>query len=280
MLEYHHGSQSLCIDLGTGHGLMARALASSFSEVEGIDPSAGMIQQARSSTPKEQYPNVDFHQASAESIPFLQDASTDLIIAGQAAHWFDYPKLFPELKRILRAKGTIAFIGYSDPIFIQCPKATEILKQHAYGDSLGSYWSFPGRAIVEGKLRDIEPPMSDWGEIKRIEYEPNVKMPGTGSGTMFLDKTMKIRECMSYVRTWSAVHAWQESHRDHLRREEGGNGDIVDWMFDEMREAELAWKIDDWREKEIVVEWPTGLLLANKRYCNKTIKTVQACVQA
>ncbi|KAL9584574.1 MAG: hypothetical protein Q9212_002037 [Teloschistes hypoglaucus] len=268
VLEYHHGSQSLCVDLGTGHGLIARALASSFSEVKGIDPSAGMIQQARWSTSKEQYPNIEFHHASAESIPFLHDASTDLVIAGQAAHWFDYPKLFPELKRILRAKGTIAFVGYSDPVFIQCPKATEVLKQHAYGDSLGCYWSQPGRQIVQGKLRDIEPPMSDWGDIRRDEYEPDVEGPRRGPGTMLLDKTMKIKECMSYIRTWSAVHAWQEAHADRLSLEKGGPGDVVDWMFDEMREAEPAWQISEWKEKNIVassIANPMPPFIAGKR---------------
>lgn len=269
MLDYHHGSRSLCVDLGTGHGLIARALASSFSELKAIDPSIGMIQQARSTTSKEQYPNVDFHLASAESIPFLHDASTDLVIAGQAAHWFDYPKLFPELKRILRAKGTIAFIGYSDPKFIQCPRATEVLKHYAYGDDdllLGPWWSQPGRAIVENKLRDIEPPTSDWEDIQRVEYEPEVEGPRTGSGTMFLDKTMKIGQCMKYIRTWSAVHKWQEAHKDHLDREQGGTGDVVDWMFDRMREAEPAWRNDNcWKEKEIEIEWPTGLLLAKKK---------------
>jgi trans-aconitate 3-methyltransferase len=57
-----------------------------------------MIQEAKSRTKREDYPNVDFIEASAESLPFTADHSVDMIFAGQAAHWFDFPKFFTEMK--------------------------------------------------------------------------------------------------------------------------------------------------------------------------------------
>jgi trans-aconitate 3-methyltransferase len=57
-----------------------------------------MIQEAKSRTKREDYPNVDFIEASAESLPFTADHSVDMIVAGQAAHWFDFPKFFTEMK--------------------------------------------------------------------------------------------------------------------------------------------------------------------------------------
>jgi ubiquinone/menaquinone biosynthesis C-methylase UbiE len=71
-----------------------------------------MIGKAQDLTPKAQYPNVEYQVGSAESLPFLEDESVDMVVAAQAAHWFDYPKLFPELKRVLRKQGTVAFWGY------------------------------------------------------------------------------------------------------------------------------------------------------------------------
>jgi trans-aconitate 3-methyltransferase len=37
-------------------------------------------------TKKEDYPNVDFIEASAESLLFAADYSVDMVVAGQAAH--------------------------------------------------------------------------------------------------------------------------------------------------------------------------------------------------
>jgi len=113
VLAYHQGSQSLCIDLGCGHGIVARALSDLF-QVIGTDPSDGMIEQAKSSTLKGVYPKLTFRKASAESLPFVEVGTVDLVVAGQAAHWFDYPKLWPEMKRVIRKGGTLAFWGYKD----------------------------------------------------------------------------------------------------------------------------------------------------------------------
>ena len=255
----------LCIDLGTGHGLVARCLAPHFLKVLGTDPSMGMIKQAESLTSRNDVPNVTFLEASAESLPSLQESSVDMIVAAQAAHWFDYPRLFPELRRVVRKGGTLAFWGYGDHVFVDFPQATRVLHHYACNDShelLGPYWSQPGRSIVRNLLRDIHPPLDDWKDVQRIEYEPGAKGSHSGIGTMFLNKKIKIDDCMDYMRTWSSFHAWQEAHPAFER---DGRGDVIDDMFEEMRSAEPSWQIDGWKEKEVEIEWPTGLLLARKR---------------
>lgn len=228
-----------------------------------------MIDQARSLTSKEEFPNVEYREATAEHSPFLGDGSVDMVVAGQAAHWFNYEKLFPELKRVVRKGGTLAFWGYKDHVFVDYPRATKILNKYCYGQDerlLGPYWSQPGRSIVEDKLRAIKPPTSEWEDIQRIEYEPATDGPRRGKGTMFVNQRMKLGECMAYIRTWSSFHGWQEKHPQMKKREDGGKGDVVDEMFDEMVEAEEDWKReDDWREKEVDIEWGTGLLIARRR---------------
>lgn len=163
-----------------------------------------MIEQAQSSTLREDYPNLTFRKSSAESLTFLENESVDLVVAGQAAHWFDTAVLFPEMRRILRKNGSLAFWGYTDHVFIDYPKATTILNEYAYSIDerlLGSYWSQPGRSKVENKLRDIEPPIDEWKEVLRIEYEPGKSGPKTGEGTMFLNRRMTLGECMNLIRT-------------------------------------------------------------------------------
>ncbi|KAL8895581.1 MAG: hypothetical protein Q9207_008110 [Kuettlingeria erythrocarpa] len=232
-----------------------------------------MIKEAEASTPRMQFPNVSFQKTSAESLPSLQDSSVDMIVAAQAAHWFDCSRLFPEMERVVRREGTLAFWGYKDHVFVDSPRATDVLNHYAYGESrelLGPYWSQPGRSRVQNKLRDIVPPSTDWEDVQRIEYEPDTKGPRSGQGTMFLSKTIKLGDCMDYIRTWSSFHAWQEAHPAAKSRQQGGTGDVIDKMFDAMRLVEPAWQADGWEQKEVEVEWGTGLLLARKRSENRT----------
>ena len=227
-----------------------------------------MIEQACSSTPKDDYPNLTFRKSSAESLAFLENESVDLVVAGQAAHWFDTTALFPEMGRILRTSATLAFWGYTDHVFVDYPKATKVLHEYAYSTDerlLGSYWSQPGRTKVENKLRDIEPPVDEWQDVQRIEYEPKTSGPKTGDGTMFLSRRMALGECMNFVRTWCSYSAWQDKFQSK-KRGDGGEGDIVDEMFDRMRSAEPDWQMDEaWMEKEVEIEWGSALLLARRR---------------
>ena len=70
---------------------------------------------------------------------------------------------------------------------------------------------------------------------------------------------------MNYIRTWSAFSAWHDRFKS-AKREDGGEGDVVDEMFDAMLSAEPAWGNDySWKTKEVEIEWGTALLLATRR---------------
>ena len=68
---------------------------------------------------------------------------------------------------------------------------------------------------------------------------------------------------MNYIRTWSSFHAWHEQHPTQKRRDEGGTGDIVDEMFDDMKSVEPDWV--EGEGKEVKIEWGSGLLLARRK---------------
>ncbi|KAI9710370.1 MAG: hypothetical protein M1820_002865 [Bogoriella megaspora] len=265
VLDFHIGPRNLLVDLGTGHGVVARALAPSFQRVFGTDPSSGMISQARSLTPSDQYSDVKYHTAAAEYLPMVRDGEADCIVAGQAAHWFDYGKFWPEMRRILRKRGTVAFWGYKDPVFVDHPKASRILFHYAYDDRedrMGPYWQQPGRSIVQDQLRKVVPPYENWEEVTRVEYEPGVEGKRSGEGTPFLEKTVRLGEMLEYLRTWSSYHAWKEAHPEEQRRADGGSGDVIDRMFDEMKTSE-AWDDSD---LEVNIEWGTSLVMARKKH--------------
>jgi trans-aconitate 3-methyltransferase len=227
-----------------------------------------MIKQANSATARDEYPNIDFVQASAESLPFLDGESVDMVVAGQAAHWFDYSKLFKEMKRIVRPGGTLAFWGYTDHIFREYPTASKLLHETAYGSSknlLGSYWQQPGRSIVQNYLRDIKPPKGEW-EVDRREYDPTIPRSKSNEGGFVMERRMTVAMNMEYIRTWSSYHGWQETHPERKAKSAGGEGDVVDDLFEEIKEAEPEWgNQGDLREKEVDIGWGTALVLARRK---------------
>lgn len=223
-----------------------------------------MLSHAISATPTSGYTNVEFRQAPAEKLSFVENGAIDAVVAGQAAHWFSYPEAWKELKRVVRKGGTIAFFGYKDPMFPNHPKASRIMQD--FDDSmeegkLGRYWQRPGRDICNDLYREIVSPEADWEDVQRLEYHPGSNGVHSGTGTRFLHRKMLLGDVMEYVRTWSAAVNWAEQHPERRARSKGAEGDVVDDMFDAMKAVE-----DDWtEEKEVDLEWGTVLLLARKR---------------
>jgi hypothetical protein len=56
-------------------------------------------------------------------------------------------------------------------------------------------------------------------------------------------------------------------HEGLKSREDGGEGDIVDEMFDKMLEAEPEWRAmgERWRDLEVESEWGSVILLARRK---------------
>ncbi|OTA59175.1 methyltransferase domain-containing protein [Hypoxylon sp. EC38] len=271
ILNYHQlpASSGTLLDLGCGHGLIARYLRPHFKSVIAIDPSAGMIAQAQQTTTD---PDITFRQGSAEDLSFLSDRSIDMAVAGQAAHWFDYSKVWPNLARVVRPGGMVAFWGYKDNVLLGAERATEIMEHFVYGfgevapgvEGMGPYWQQPGRNILRDLLRSVRPPEADWTDVKRLEHEPGED--GTEE-TCWLRKKMKLGEVEGYVKTFSCYVAWKDAHPDAKSRADGGDGDILDIMWDRMIDAVPEWKAmgEQWREAEVVNDWGTYILMARRR---------------
>lgn len=265
VLAYHQGPKKLCLDLGCGTGIATREMSKRFDNAIGTDPSAGMVKQARQNSPQEQYPNTRFEEGSAERTSSLGEGSVDCVVAAQAAHWFDYAKLWPEMRRLVRPGGTVAFWGYKDHVFVDFPEASKIMMSYAYDthpDKLGSYWPMPGRSYVQDKLRIIQPPAEDWQDVQRVEYEPGLVGKHTGEGTLFMERQTSVGQCKEYVRTWSSYHGWKEKHPDHEARSKGGSGDIMDQMFDEIAESDKHFRDD---ENLVDIEWGSALVMARRK---------------
>jgi SAM-dependent methyltransferase len=96
---YRAGTRVL--DVGTGTGLLARALAERGCVVTGVDPSAALLEQARAAGG-----GVTYVQATAEATA-LPDAAFDLVAASTCWHWFDREAAAREAMRLLAPGGRL-----------------------------------------------------------------------------------------------------------------------------------------------------------------------------
>jgi SAM-dependent methyltransferase len=91
-------------DIGSGTGISARPFLANGNTVIGIEPNAPMRDGAGEFL--RTFPKFSQHDGSAEATG-LDDASVDLVIAGQAFHWFDPPRARAEFVRILKPGGFV-----------------------------------------------------------------------------------------------------------------------------------------------------------------------------
>ena len=99
------------LDLGTGTGVMARALARAGAIVSGIDIALGQIEQARRLALLEGL-QIRFEVAPAESPPF-PSGSFDVATANQCFPYFDKPRTLAALRRVLVPGGRLVTSHFS-----------------------------------------------------------------------------------------------------------------------------------------------------------------------
>jgi len=95
------------VDLGAGTGKLTRGLVALGHRVTAVEPLAEMRAELEAALP-----GVTALAGSAESIP-LSDSSADVVICGQAFHWFDHASALPEIVRVLRTGGRLALVWNS-----------------------------------------------------------------------------------------------------------------------------------------------------------------------
>jgi SAM-dependent methyltransferase len=98
---------SIIAYVGSGTGLSSEMFLKLGHAVYGVEPNAEM--RAAGERLLSAYPHFHSVAGSAEATT-LPDASIDLVVAGQAFHWFDPPRARAEFRRILRPGGAVALM--------------------------------------------------------------------------------------------------------------------------------------------------------------------------
>ncbi len=182
--------RGFALDVATGNGQAAIALAAHFEAVVATEPAAAQLAEARA------HPRVTYQQEAAEAIS-LATGSVDLVTAAQAAHWFDWPRFAAAAVRVLRPGGVLAIWSYGN-----CEVAPDIdrLVADFFRDVVGPYWPRE-RRHVEEDYRDLVLPF------------PPLEAPDFAMHTQWDFAAM-----LGYLDTWSAVRRYRaRTGRDPLQ---------------------------------------------------------------
>lgn len=183
-------ARDLALDIGCGNGQLSALLARYFRAVRGFDVSADQLANAPS------HPNIVYKTSAAEAID-APDGCADLIVAAQAAHWFDLPAFYKEARRLVRPGGAIALVTYG---VFEVDGAASGRVMRLYWDEIHPFWP-EGRENVENGYRDFDFP-----------FEP-VAMPA-----LAIEREWEADHFINYCATWSAAK----------RAKAAGRGDILD----------------------------------------------------
>jgi SAM-dependent methyltransferase len=178
----------LAVDVGCGNGQLTQLLAPYFDKVVGLDPSADQI---ANTIPNER---IDYRCAPAEHLP-LADGSASLITAAQAAHWFDLPAFYGEVRRVAVPGAVVALISYG---VLNLEEALDARFQKFYRDEIGPYWPAE-RKLVDSGYATLDFPFE---ELARPALDIRVEW--------------HLFEFLGYVTTWSAVRSAKEAGREDL----------------------------------------------------------------
>lgn len=144
--KYRIMKDQLIADIGAGTGISSRLFLEAGYDVIGVEPNKEM--REKSLVLLELYQNFKAIDGTAESTR-LDTHSIDVVVAGQAFHWFDSAKTNREFQRILKKGGQI--------ILLWNERMTKSPFEIAYDELIvrhgKDYVTVDHRNIDEGKIR-------------------------------------------------------------------------------------------------------------------------------
>ena len=186
-------TRSLAIDIGCGNGQASVMLAQHFSQVLATDASAAQIEQAQPCA------NVHYQASPAETIP-AADHSADLVTVAQAIHWFDHPRFFAEVDRVLKPGGLLAIWGYQ---LLHTDSALDAVIAHFHGQVVGPFWP-KERALLDNGYTRIDFPY------------PRLSTPD-----FYMRAHWRFSHLLGYLNTWSAVKQFEKANGHNPVEQEG-----------------------------------------------------------
>jgi SAM-dependent methyltransferase len=145
------------LDLAAGTGKLTESLLPR-GTVTAVEPDPAMLAELRA-----RVPGVDAREGSAEDIP-LPDGCVDAVLVGQAWHWFDLERAYPEIARVLRPGGRLGVAwNVRDHRVAWVDRYTEIIHR---GDTLDP---FHGEPTLDDRFGEVEQATFEWRHRMPVE---------------------------------------------------------------------------------------------------------------
>ncbi len=134
------------------------------------------------------HPRVEYRVAAAEASG-LDAGSMDLVTAAAAVHWFDHPRFWAEVRRVLRPGGVVAVWTYH--VAHLAEPFPEVFARF-YEDVLKTYFA-PGARWVDERYATLDVP-----------GEP-LPAPDLSASAEW-----DLAGVLAFVRSWSGAHRYRE----------------------------------------------------------------------
>lgn len=183
----HH---SLAWDAGTGNGQAAIGVAEHYEQVIGSDVSEAQLQHAMPH-PRVKYLYTPLSISDDELIASIGgENSVDLVTVAQAVHWFDLPKFYSLITRLLRKPGGVLAVWCYNDIAVS-PTFDPVMKR--FHDTTLPYWNPNIQYLFDG-YRTLSFPFESVGL-------------GSEGQPLALDipKKLSFQGFLRMLRSWSAV---------------------------------------------------------------------------
>jgi SAM-dependent methyltransferase len=191
------------LELGCGAAQWSILLAQQGARVVGLDNSARQLDHARRNMAEA---GVDFRlvHASAEKVP-LPDASFDIVFCDHGAFSFADPyHLVPEVSRLLRPGGLLAFSMLS-PLAMICQDENEMMVPRLVDD----YFGLPR---LEGEVIEYQLPYGEWIRLLRtsgFDVEDLIEpRPPEGAESTYWEPAE-----LEWARRWPSECIWKARKR-------------------------------------------------------------------
>lgn len=178
------------LDVGCGSGQFSTLLARHFRQVTATDANAEPL------TAADAHEHIEYRQETAEAMT-LPDASVDLVVACQAAHWFDLERFYDEARRVARDGAVIALVSYGIPLI---DGAANRAFDSFYHGPLHAYWP-AARRHVESGYRTLDFPFAEDALTDR---------------SFSIERHWDWPTLLGYIRSWSALRQAREDGADDL----------------------------------------------------------------
>lgn len=179
-------SHERAVDVGCGNGQLTTLLAENFEHVIGIDSSVEQLSNAR------KHVGIDYILGSAESLA-VESHTVDLITVAQAAHWFDLPRFYAEVRRVARPGAAVVLLCYGSPRLSSQP--CDALLEDLRWRQVMPFWP-PQTKHIDEHYRNIDFPFDEL-PLPPLAIRQQISRAGV----------------LGYLSTWSAVRAIEQAGR-------------------------------------------------------------------